>query len=234
MLIKFVLSILFILGFTNSNINSKSNRLADPKSKEAAVYSVSAYTPSTLANMGTAFMVKYRGNTYLVSAGHVCEEFVTHPRVLFMLKDGDTYHTVDGFHIFKDDDVCVLDSMNIDRSNYLELDDGVDSLKINDVVHTIGFPGIPVNEMFGPVKIFESARIWGFETVDGDDWKNYPLYHVSLPIFGRPIIPGQSGSPILNAEGKVIGVLVLQNHNGLGLFTGIDKLKKYLDEARSK
>ena len=80
---------------------------------------------------------------------------------------------------------------------------GVKGIECGDYAHSLGFPGLDHFQM-------ETAQVCG-------------------TVFMGTVFPGQSGSPVLNSEMQVSGVIEgLFRDSGMGYFIPLETLKKFL------
>lgn len=160
----------------------------------------STYKPKQLAEhvvklksdsepLATGFYLVYRGTTYLITNHHVCDN-----RLGVDTKEG--YHPI--LAMSKKTDLCLLQSF---RSDGLRL--AFQDADILDKVHVLGYPlGYDITSRSGRiVKDYYTDFPW----ISSGDIR---VFHVSVAIFG-----GNSGSPLLNDYGRVIGVVFAANRN---------------------
>lgn len=193
-----------------------------------AVFNFVGYNDSQLFPVGTVFQIKYHNKLYLVTAGHVCISLnhIEDSGRTTTIQVEDVKYSVNESYTFPDDDICLVKSFGFKAQSYLELD----SLSPADgeTLYTIGYPAIDNQPA---LKFFNAGVKAGtYKVGEAETMRGYPLIGKELPMFQRRTYPGQSGSPVLNSKGKVIGIIVMRNDQNIGIFTKVDKLIKYLDE----
>lgn len=138
----------------------------------------------------TGFHFRYRGNTYIMTNKHVCDASKREYNHNFIQFEDYVGEIIE---ISKTHDLCIVTS---NRDSGLRLaDEGVGPL---DAVTVLGFPrGLGLTIRHGYVVEEEEIEA---------PWvtKHFKLtsYRISTLAYG-----GNSGSPILNKEGEVVGVL---------------------------
>lgn len=168
---------------------------------------------------GTGFHIKTRsGEVLLLTNGHVCQ--LAEDEVLIAEHMGREKKV----KIIKEDpfsDLCVVEPFQTDH--YLTLS----GLEPNpgEMIHILGHPGLLDQTMVSGEYIQKALFKVGFSSVSKEDCDATPKYKYGLIgyIFGVPIqscyynmksyvsnaftIGGNSGSPVVNDQGNVIGVL---------------------------
>jgi S1-C subfamily serine protease len=137
-------------------------------------------------NIGTTFQLAYEGWQYTITNMHVCDAYNDYMPV------GDEILKIlfiDPIH-----DICVLESSHY--RPYLELAD--EDAKINDNIHLVGHPrGLAVTVRDGYV-IDKAYGVFPWLL------HRFPVGYIMV---SSTSYPGNSGSPVLDDEGKVIGIL---------------------------
>lgn len=171
----------------------------------------------TAAAAGTAFFVEFGHTVHLVTAGHVCE---------MALAAGSTEMSL---------------SFVVDRRLTVTTDKGTVKVKRISATHDLcelGFVGPAV-----PMEVLSLAAAfppWGAPlTIEGAPYGvavlrthatfggHYVLHGLNFGLAAGLAAGGNSGSPILNGEGKVQGVLVM-GMNFINLFVTHKQLASFL------
>jgi S1-C subfamily serine protease len=140
-----------------------------------------------LRAIGSGFFVTQDG--YLLTNFHV-------------VKDADNVKVKFGSHVFK---AAVMETDKTDDLALLKVDGGIfpalaisprDSADLGQEVFTIGFPNI---EMQGLQPKYTDGRISSLSGMQDDPTE----YQISVPVQ-----PGNSGGPLCDASGEVVGIVV--------------------------
>lgn len=158
---------------------------------------------------GTGFMLKYGARVINVSNAHVCQDHDDPENPISIkgkyLKVGGVVEQV--IAIDEENDLCLITNSNGSHLglNLLNINDTISQL---DRVYTIGFPKVGEQVL----KEIKEGRVLDAETI-------------SMRTLG-----GQSGSPIMNSQGAVIGVIHSRqvNHESRGVFTGVARLREFV------
>jgi serine protease Do len=141
------------------------------------------------ARFATGFHMKFLGKVYIVTNRHVCEMNQSEVHLNYA-KFGDTIHSI--IAIDSEHDLCLLTS---DREDGLALA-SMDVMEL-DPVFLVGYPrGEPLTIREGR-KVEENAM-----ECDWLDNRTVIATQISTITYG-----GNSGSPVTNASGDVVGVL---------------------------
>lgn len=151
---------------------------------------------------GTAFAID---KDHLITAGHVCVAFaelqdmgiVGEDISLSIVRDGfkSTEKGVEILEIDEPHDACLLRKVDHGLVPLEFVDDYDKEVKFGDDVYIVGAP-------LGFMVAWQEGHI-----MDVDSQKRRPLKGKMIASFAAA--GGNSGSPILNSKGKVIGVLVM-------------------------
>ena len=139
-----------------------------------------------LIGSGTAFYVTFAGKTRIITNQHICDQ-----------REGKRRMVINGkymriLHISKTQDLCLIQS---DRESGLEIADK--NLEILDRVLLVGHPrGLPLTIREGHVV----AR-----GIDNFPWLGN--HDVRFDMISTITYAGNSGSPVTNSKGEVVGVL---------------------------
>lgn len=181
---------------------------------EQYVYAIYHHTHQITFQTGTAFKVKYRGRMFLMSVSHVCTGI--NPLV-------KTGNTLESTRIIATDpylDLCILEIPKSIRHDKNALKISRLTLKENEQLSTIGFPG---GRNF---KILAHGKYNGRRPVD---WPGSDIHGRLLDFIEYITIPGQSGSPVFNDQGLVVGVIQIRAYDEGG-FIPIGSVTEFLDE----
>lgn len=180
--------------------------------KAASQRAESIYALTTLEgdSGGTAFLVKApSGREYLVSNAHVCDG-------AFVVQMGDKSFPTQALEIASDTDLCILTA----PKEVAEADEG---LEVAD--HA------PI--LFEPVYVIGQGMLMGNALTTGHFVSQLPgkLLSVTRPYYiTATVLPGNSGSPAFNIDGKVFGVVFASSGsiNNRALLVPLEDLKKVL------
>lgn len=136
---------------------------------------------------GTGFIVN--GNGFIVTAYHVVSEAKS---ILIELHDGSRF-TAKLIKVSRQNDLATL-KINKSTPNYLELEES-GNVHVGDRVFTLGYPVI---ELLGKEPKYTEGTISSLSGIAGES----ALMQISVPIQ-----PGNSGGPLVNEKGKVVGVI---------------------------
>lgn len=171
---------------------------------------------------GTAFLLTGpNGKNVIVTNRHICESFerVADYGVLYLEQSDYRYYT----KIVRQSatsDLCLLETP-------AELVATIDSYDLadrrplkNEAVYSNGHPFLlPLTQVYGQVKNEFVLPADPRDSLGG-------ILAMGLR-FG--VVPGCSGSPVVNVEGKVVGVIFAYMENG-GLMIPLSSLKEFLNE----
>lgn len=212
--------------FINSIGQEKVVELRDPDNKRGG---------------GTGFLINSpSGNTYIMTNNHVCGLADSTGKLLV---DGDYYAHV--ISHFADHDLCLV-------SNPLNLSgiDVGDSSRDGENVYVVGHPLLePRAEVKGQISgTMVATIVVGFNIpCEGKGFRNIEIDPESImAAFGIKnvcvrdyeaqattvnILPGNSGSPVLNRDGKVVGVAFAGREDGpgRGYIIPLKYIKKFLE-----
>lgn len=174
---------------------------------------------------GTAFAVSSK---YLITAGHFCKahamlsgmgvaksevSLVTFaPNLIDLVED-------DGVAIIAYDevnDVCVLEKSG-HGLNILHFSDRYEQLKTGDYLVIVGAPLGVMASAFDGVVVSKDEEIGGLPKLIG-----------SMPVTG-----GNSGSPVLNENGDIVGMLIAGHaaYDHLAVCTPVVAIKRFYDKV---
>jgi S1-C subfamily serine protease len=176
----------------------------------ARSYTRKLTSPIHTGTGGTSFILKFHGTGYTITNEHVCKNA---ERGYMASWFGGTATLLRVIKKTAAPDLCALETPLYDNDGGLELaEDGVHR---HDMVWSHGFPFLtPLTPTSGEVL---GTDVWGQE--------------FAYLITTLKVLPGQSGSPVLNASGAVVGVvfaLDLRTHQGLVI--GLQSLRGFLEK----
>lgn len=191
-----------------SSLDAKVNATPDPSAIARAV-SPSVYTLNTSdQSSGTAWVASTSGSTSLLITNFhvVADEWNNGGRDVTVVKQNETF-TGTISTVSPGDDLA---GVTVDQS--------LPVLPRDSTTPTVGDPVLVVGSPLGLGGSVSTGIVSALRTLDG----------VSYIQFSAPISPGNSGSPVVNAAGKVIGVAeakaVGNNAEGIGFAIPVDEL----------
>ena len=191
---------------------------------------------------GTGFAVvttKEKNKTHIVTAAHVCSAAMAPPFDIFQLFISGLEITEFERKIFVDDgvsqveanilaadfkhDTCLLE-INVDVNKKFEISDV--GLKYSEKVYNIG---APAGFYEAGAKYYNEGHYMGVvftESLFSDE----PYLQ---QVFSIPAVGGLSGSPLINEEGRIIGMIhsVRMDYPYVTFSCTIDNLKELIDSA---
>lgn len=136
---------------------------------------------------GTAFMLSNYG---MVSCCHVIGKDMK----AFRANDISKKYSVSVLHKNPVLDLAILKIEGVNDDYHYEMSNSVDDMNQLDKIVVVGYP----NYRFGDTGTIHEGKITGFRNVSG----------IRRILVDAPIIAGNSGGPVFDNEGKVIGVAV--------------------------
>lgn len=149
-----------------------------------AIVSIEVTNSSASVNKGTGFIITAEG--VILTNAHIVENAKS---IQITFNDGEITFS-NKVEIVKNTDLALIYTNKNDLP-YLSLEKD-EPAKIDDIVTIIGNP-------LGYNKIAQRGKVDNFYEISN--------YTTSALIINIPIKPGNSGSPVLNAEGNVVGVI---------------------------
>lgn len=158
---------------------------------------------------GTGFIVSPRG--LIVTNAHVVEN----AKSVRITLDNDETVFSNLIEIIPDNDLAII-QINKDNLPYLQIEE--EQVSIDDIVTIIGNP-------LWYYKIAQQGKVEAFTKIADSDT---PVFYIDIAIN-----PGNSGSPVLNEAGKVVGVvfasIILNDNTKKALAIPIQSLIPYLE-----
>ncbi|MCF8059586.1 MAG: trypsin-like peptidase domain-containing protein [Bacteriovoracaceae bacterium] len=146
--------------------------------------------------IGTAFFIN---NTRLISAAHVfpADEFSVHKNYFIRTAEGEIFSLNQIYRYSSYRDVIEFDLKTYPKSIMaLKLQPKVE---IGDMVYTVGnAQGEGISTRGGQVSTFTAEPVAG-------EWQ--------FIRFSSPASPGNSGGPLVNSRGEVVGIIVMKNNS---------------------
>ena len=168
---------------------------------------------------GSGFVVKYSGSNYVVTNFHVVDSLVN---LTVTFWNGDAYRgKVVGLDAYSD---VGLVSIPAPSQEFYPLEFGSSSsLRVGEPVVAIGNPyGLSGTITFGIIS--QTGRAINY----GSSSSGYPIADIIQT--SAPINPGNSGGPLMNADGKVVGITSagVNGAGGLGFAIPSDTILREL------
>lgn len=171
--------------------------------------------------VGTVFKMAYRRRIVLVTAGHVCE--MVKPEMNLLVETYGTagliFKQVKILKYSRHEDICIL-SMPSSGNTVSYLEASPDDVRVGDFVEKVGYP-----MQNGTYKIRSSGVVTGFLT------ETQEFFYIFVGNTDMTLIPGESGSPLLNDKGQVVGIMIICTEDGSSSrFVPISFVKAYIDK----
>ncbi len=216
----FILSQLILLVFINTagRVEAAAPAVADARQLfqnfQDRLYQIRTIDKASgsKASIGSGFSIAQNGK--LITNYHVVSKFILHPEK-YQLEALD--------HV---NEVYMVKVLQIDVINDLALIElqGVESTPLLELAHEQPEKGEEIFSLGNP-------RDLGMTVVPGTfNGKTTHSYYDRI-LFSGSINPGMSGGPVLNREGKVIGVNVATSGNQISFLVPLEKLKQLVEFA---
>lgn len=175
-------------------------------------YKKSIVVVETSDSRGTGFSIDSQG--HIMTNNHVVED---EDRVLVAFKDKGLFNA-EVVERYPDIDLAVLETETSEALPYLKLAQSADYIK-NEPIYFIGNP-LKFNRIANEGNVIDYIQL--------KDWNKQVL------MIEAPVYRGNSGSPVINMDNEVIGVVFATTHHDtfgkVGLFVPID----YYYEAKTE
>ena len=181
-------------------------------SEIVAKVSTATVTIYTDKNLGSGFIISDDGK--IVTNFHVIKDVISNKKLLIRRYDGSFLLVTKVLKIDKEYDLAILQAEGKNLP-YLPLGDS-DIIKIGEPICVIGAPlGLEATVSEG---IISAIR----------ELKGLQFFQITAPVS-----PGNSGSPVVNRKGEVIGIVVFQIPKGqnLNFAIPVNILKKIMTET---
>lgn len=191
---------------------------------------------------GTGFVIRAQsGKNYILTNAHVCGVADSEGRVALQEKDGTLYES----HVkkvFKKHDLCLIDA----KSDWTPISIARDSY-VGENIYVVGYPGLePLSMVKGQLRAYLNIQMEagrnkeceeGEESVDpGPIGQMFGVNNICVKTFySQPITaniyPGNSGSPVMDNYGNVVGVAFASNEYHQGYIVPLSYIKEFLKEV---
>lgn len=167
---------------------------------------------------GTAFLVQGQGGNLILTNKHICESYIKQPAHIY-LEQGDKRYFTKVETQSNVTDLCLLAlPEELSRAESYTLAD--QRPRENEPVFTIGHPFLhPLTEIYGEYK--------NEDKLDNDPMEKFDLQGIPAARLRFGVVPGCSGSPVVNREGKLVGVIFAYDDLG-GLMIPLSSVKEFL------
>ncbi len=156
-----------------------------------------------------------KGKTYILTAGHVCEQPEGSVAIAIAVDGSGNVHEVKSSKYSNDPDLCVMKSEGI-WGLPLKISD--DEVEYGDKALAMSAP----NGIFSAnmVPLFEGYYSGNLSSGDG--------------VYTIPAMPGTSGSAVLNDDLEIVAVIhsATKGFQHIAIGTNADRVKKFLDSVK--
>lgn len=201
-----------------SNIELRTSSLTDIVAQVAPL-TVMVHAESVY---GSGVLIRHGNHVCVLTCYHVIAQY-PFQKLKIELNDGTMYNAVYAFGDTKYD-LAVLSVPDIPR-DHCTIEFSYDELMIGEELLILGYPaGCGFSISSG--------------VVSGVDKKvsAMSVYYTGLGMTDAPVNPGNSGGPVVDMTGRLIGIAQLSNmrYDGIGLFVSVPRIREFLDGARNR
>lgn len=182
------LGIILAVGFqSNKSLNKKPLDFAQQMAQHVESFNILSRNNKRFA---TGFHIEVGGKVFMITNRHVCDANIdmVNPKIIQFENHLETIIAIDPIH-----DLCMTTS---NRSSGLKL--ASEPAEAMERITLIGFPR-------GIQKTIREGRIIGDEVITVSGLKG--IHTMTSTQISTPAYGGNSGSPLINAKGEVVGVL---------------------------
>lgn len=196
---------------------------AAPYSK--SIFMVMPWTPQRARGGGTGFLVStpYYGMVVITNR-HICD--ASKLGMFYLISQG-RYYTARGIAVSNTDDLCMIQAPDELQEDFIPLNLSERQLHFNELVRVVGHPHLrPLTVTYGHFLNIstEPLDMMGVFTPD---------MLVTIGKIDALIVPGNSGSPVLNLDGEVAGVVFAYDlRDSNSLFVPLKNLKTFIRLVR--
>lgn len=170
---------------------------------------------------GTAFMLETNdGGKVVVTNRHICEAG-GEPGVTILLDQDGRRYTTSVRKMSEETDLCILETSGDLQTDQPAFEMADEEVTIGEKVFIYGHPHLrKLTENHGDFLNYMDIPL--FEGL-GVDRSELRVGRADIVIF-----PGNSGSPVLNIEGEVVGVIFAIDYDKRGLFIPLTQLQNFV------
>lgn len=196
-------------------------------------------TDETGEHGGTGFHVKAAsGKSYIVTNAHVCE-LRNKKQFIYVGRNPDRVVKRKVLEVSKVSDLCLIESLKDMGSLSV-----ASSVNFGEIVAVVGHPSLMGVTMTRGELIDESEVLVYDHDLDLEDENDCKLPKneivdngffgqacmISISAYRSNVVlqPGNSGSPLINFYGNVVGVAFAGGRNGWGIFVTLEDINKFL------
>ncbi len=189
-----------------------------------AVFMVLPYTAQRVRSGGTGFLLETKNyGKMIITNKHVCET-LDEENTIHVLEQGNAVYAAHQIAKSKLTDLCIIKAPKEVADTRVGLQLADTDIKPNEQVYVYGHPFLrPLTSYMGAY-INTSTEPIGFEGVFD------PSHVMEIGRLNFMVFPGNSGSPLLNAAGRVVGVIfAMEGGSRNGLFVPLSALRRFIE-----